>query len=104
MKICYDVDGTIIHDGNPKYKFISPITGSEEPLDSTPRYEIIQMFKMHEALGFQMFIWSGGGVDYAKYWAAKLGLSATVVAKGSFRPDIAVDDQEVDLGIINIRV
>lgn len=104
MKICFDVDGTLIHDGNPDYKFISPVSGLEEPLCDTPRYEVIQMFHMYKAMGFEMGIWSGGGIDYAKHWAAKLGLSATILEKGSIRPDIAVDDLDVDLGVINIRV
>jgi hypothetical protein len=104
MRACFDCDGTLIHDGSPEYKFINPMTGAEEPLCDTPRYDVIQMFHMYEAMGFEMFIWSGGGVDYAKQWAAKLGLSATVVAKGSFRPDVAVDDEAVELGHTNIRV
>lgn len=104
MRIAFDVDGTILHDGNPRFKFISPESGMEEPLCDTPRYDIIAMFHAYEAMGFEMVIWSGGGVDYAKRWAARLGLQATVLEKGSIRPDIAVDDQDVNLGITNIRV
>jgi len=103
-KIAFDVDGTLVHDGNPDFKFLNPETGNEEPLCDTPRYDVIALFKSFQGLGFEMFIWSGGGVDYAAHWAARLGLSATVVGKGSFRPDIAVDDLDVDLGHTNIRV
>lgn len=53
-------------------------------------------------------MWSGGGVDYAQHWVRKLGLDATVVAKGSFKPDIAVDDLAnspgFNLGITNLPV
>lgn len=104
MKVAFDVDGTLVHDGSPRFKFLSPVTGEMEPLCDTPRYDVISMFHMYEALGFEMYIWSGGGIDYAKHWAAKLGLSATVVEKGSFRPDVAVDDLAVKLGSTNIRV
>jgi hydroxymethylpyrimidine pyrophosphatase-like HAD family hydrolase len=104
MRVAFDVDGTLVHDGNPAFKFLSPTSGVEEPLCDTPRYDVIAMFHAYQTLGFEMFIWSGGGVEYAKHWAAKLGLSATVVEKGSFRPDIAVDDCDVKLGIANIRV
>lgn len=93
--ICFDVDGTLIHQAGE--------------LADTPRYEIIQLYKSFEALGWQMVVWSGGGVDYARHWAAKLGLnSAHVVPKGSLKPDIAVDDMahesEFNLGIVNIAV
>src|SRR3989304_8868563 len=74
----FDVDGTLI---------------SME--DDTPRYEVIQLYKLLEKFGCEMFIWSGGGVDYAAMHARKLGLKGTVVAKGSFQPDIAIDDMDL---------
>jgi hypothetical protein len=43
-------------------------------------------------------------MDYAEMWKQKLGLDATVVEKYSFVPDIAVDDEEFNLGKVNIRV
>lgn len=90
----FDVDGTLIHSDN-----------SAPELYQTPRYEVIQLFKAFEKLGFQMFIWSGGGTDYAARWAQKLGLSATIVVKGSFTPAIAIDDQpDARLGRVNIYV
>ena len=51
-----------------------------------------------------MRIWSGGGVDYAERWSQELGLKATLVEKRSFKPDLAFDDMNVNLGIVNIRV
>lgn len=92
--IAFDVDGTLIHQAGE--------------LIDTPRYDIIQLFKMFSNLGWTMYIWSGGGVDYATRWAEKLGLKATIVVKGSFKPDIAVDDMahesEFNLGTVNISV
>ena len=94
MKIAFDVDGTLIHQ-------------SGEKID-TPRYDVINLFLAFEKLGNEMYIWSGGGVDYAARWAEKLGLDAKVVEKGSFKPDIAVDDMahesEFNLGVVNIEV
>lgn len=104
MKVAFDVDGTLIHDANPRFTFLNPATGMEEPLCDTPRYDVIALFRSLQSLGCEMYIWSGGGLDYATRWAGKLGLSATVVEKGSFQPDIAVDDLAVELGRANIRV
>lgn len=94
VKIAFDVDGTLIHQAGE--------------LCDTPRYDIIQLFKSFEALGYDMYIWSGGGIDYATHWRDKLGLTAKVVGKGSFTPDIAVDDMahesEFNLGKVNLDV
>lgn len=56
------------------------------------------------ALGCDMYIWSGGGIDYAENWARKLGLEAKIVEKGSFKPDLAFDDMETALAAVDIRV
>jgi len=89
-KICFDVDGTLIH-----------IIGEKE---DSPRYPVVHLFHLLEQFGFEMYIWSGGGIDYAERWAQKLGLSAKIVEKGSFVPDIAIDDEYVSLGKVNIKV
>jgi len=95
--VAFDVDGTLIKQG----------VMSED----TPRYEVIQLFKLLESFGCEMYVWSGGGIDYAKRWVEKLGLDAHVVAKKSFTPDIAIDDFPEDdlwykspLGSVNLRV
>jgi len=86
IKVCFDVDGTLI-------------THSD-----VPRYDIIAIYKSLEKLGCQLYIWSGGGCQYAERWAEKLGLYGTIIRKGSIKPDIAFDDEEVKLGLINIKV
>lgn len=93
LRVAFDVDGTLIHQVGLK--------------EDTPRYDIIALFHSFEKLGCEMFIWSGGGTDYAARWAEKLGLSAKIVPKEAsqgFVPDIAFDDLAVELGKINIRV
>ena len=90
MKVAFDVDGTLIHQ-----------VGERE---DTPRYDVISLFSSLERMGCIMYIWSGGGEDYAARWRDKLGLSAIVVSKGSFEPDMAVDDMEVKLGVVNLKV
>ena len=96
LNIFFDVDGTLIWP-----------EGIPNELPDTPRYEVIQLFHAFERLGCRMFIWSGGGCDYAIRWRDRLGLKASVITKGAVDPDIidiAVDDEEVKLGIVNIKV
>ncbi len=90
MKIIFDVDGCLIHQVGEK--------------TDTPKYDVIQLFHLFESFGWEMYIWSGGGIDYAKRWAEKLGLNAKIISKGEIKPDIAVDDEEVTLGVVNIQV
>lgn len=89
LTIAFDVDGTLIGLQN-----------------DSPRYEIIQVFLTLHNLGHNMVIWSGGGVDYAERWAFKLGLDwqTQILAKGSIVPDIAFDDEDVQLGKVNVKV
>jgi len=90
--VAFDVDGTLI------------------TYDDVPRYDVIQLYHLLESFGCQMFIWSGCGIDYAQRWSEKLGLKGRVVAKGSFKPHIAIDDfpsgivWEDPLGAANICV
>ena len=91
LKVAFDVDMTlIIEDENGK---------------SVPHYDVITLFKALENFGCKMYIWSGSGMDYAKQWKDKLGLEAEIVAKGSFTPDIAIDDiANTKLGKVNLIV
>lgn len=84
MKAAFDCDGTLITFGGD------------------PNYPVIDLFHALEKLGVEMYIWSGGGNDYAERIARRLGLKATIVTKGSFKPDLAIDDQTASLGISNI--
>ncbi len=81
----FDVDGTLIDF----------FTGK-------PRYEIIALFHAFQKRDIKMFIWSGQGIEHAKETAGRLNLQAQCVEKGSFTPDIAVDDEERHNGKINI--
>jgi len=98
VTVAFDVNNTLIDN-------IEQLEGTEiEGLDDTPRYEIIQIFYFFQNKGCDMYIWSTDGPEYAEEWAKKLGLSAKIVEKGSFIPDITFDDTEVSLGKVNIRV
>ena len=92
--IAFDTDDTLI--------IPSIVTGM--PYD-TPNYDTIALFKWFQAQGNDMVIWSGGGVDYAKMWADKLGLVARILPKEkNDSVDLCFDDMVVDLAKINLRV
>ena len=93
ITICFDIDGCLIWSEGM----------GEEP--DSPRYEIINLLKTFDKLfKCEIFIWSGGGIEYSRRWKEKLGLNYPVITKGSFTPDIAVDDEEVNLGKVNLKV
>ena len=91
LKVAFDVDGTLI---------------TEDYTYGSPRYEVIRLFHWFKKQGHTMFIWSGGGVEYAEQWRDKLGLEAFVIPKDKkqLKADIAVDDCEADLATVMIYV
>lgn len=91
LTVAFDVDSTLITQ--------DPTTGRD-----VPNHKVLDLFRTYSDLGCQMVIWSGSGEDYAEQWRDKLGLQATILRKGSVTVDIAVDDQQVVLGKINIQI
>lgn len=91
-RFAFDVDGTLI---------------KKTDNGDVPRYDIVQMALTLSALGHTVFVWSGGGVDYARNWAAKLGLLPVIRVLGKSRDysiDVAFDDHAVDLAKVNVIV
>lgn len=95
MKIAFDVDDTLIVP--------SVATGLAY---ETPNYDTIAIYKWFQSQGYEMIIWSGSGIDWAKTWGEKLGLTPFTVRvkEKSNDIDIAFDDCRVDLAKVNIRV
>lgn len=88
LTICFDIDGTLFdYKNNPKWK-------------------IIHMAKaLLEVNTNRVFFWSGGGIDYARMRCRQAGLPEDrVISKGEFKPDIAIDDEDVTLGFSNIKI
>jgi len=92
MIIAFDVDGTLIN------------------FDNTPNYRVIDILRWFQQNGDRIIIWSGGGMNYAEHWNNKLGLNADEVVfktKESalkINPDIAFDDEFINLGKVNIKI
>lgn len=91
-RVAFDVDGTLIKktsDGD------------------VPRYDVIEVMLWMSALGHTVFVWSGGGEDYARQWVRKLGLTPfcrVIPKQAHFGIDLAFDDQEAELAKVTVRV
>ena len=103
LLVAFDVDDTLIVP--------AVATGFDRDV---PNYETIAVYRWFQAQGCTMVIWSGGGEDYARMWAGKLGLTADYYVDKHFaqahplllgKPDIAFDDSSyLDLGVVNVQV
>lgn len=88
--VVFDVDGTLIDEND------------------VPRVEVLDILREHHKRGDVIYVWSGGGVGYAKSRVLELGISALVtgfVRKAAGQGfDVAYDDQDVKLATVNRRV
>ena len=98
MNIAFDIDDTLWKVRLPQG-------------DQVPDYDLIQVLRWFHANGDNCFIWSAGGMDYAKTIATKLGLDemVTIIPKPPLygndpKIDIAFDDSEITLGKTNVLV
>lgn len=110
MKIAFDIDDTL-------WKIVRYIDDKGHKAGrQVPDYDLIQVLRWFYNNGDEVFIWSAGGMDYAKTIAEKLGLidMVTIIpkmhtdkeGKGTGMPlmDIAFDDCESRLAKVDIRV
>src|SRR3990167_5910232 len=79
-KIAFDIDDTLWKVRVRTHK------DGHQIGDQVPDYDLIQVFRWFVNNGDEVFVWSAGGVDYAKIIVEKLGLDemVTVIPKGSF--------------------
>jgi len=98
MKIAFDIDNTLWLVNNAKGR-------------SEPNQELLAVLKWFCGNNDEVYIWSSGGVEYAKEIADKLGVGGLVqcIEKPDFGGhhhdmDIAFDDKEKNLAKINILV
>jgi len=104
LVVAFDVDDTLIVP-SVAMRAKSGVVMSGPGRD-TPNYENVAAYKWFQRQGCYMIIWSGSGLDWAKTWAEKLGLTADEFPAKQKRQDvdIAIDDCVVDLGRVNARV
>lgn len=102
--IAFDVDGTI---------YGSPWSHKGEPVLNVRTVQIMQLFKEH-VKNCKIFVWSGGGKDYAEQIVNKFGLERWVdrcFGKQDYdeiidgQVDIAFDDEyNFDMAAVNLIV
>ena len=96
VSIAFDVDGTLRNNTT----------------DTTqePNKRIVELFNILASFkNVKLYVWSGGGKEYAERFARLYGLPVkenNCISKFSgFKPDIAIDDiQDTALGSINLIV
>jgi phosphoserine phosphatase len=111
VTICFDVDGTLAHNG--------ALAEHEIVANERIRTLLITLAHMKNT---KIIVWSGGGELWARQVTAQLGLSKYVDGYGDkhlmgkdeagkyifapdIKPDIAIDDiQDCDLGLVNLIV
>ena len=105
-KIAFDIDDTL-------YKVRIRKVDGRDIGDQVPDYDLIQVLRWFYNNEDEIFVWSGGGIDYAQTIVDKLGLTSmvTVIPKvelydksNSQNIDIAFDDEETRLAKVDIKV
>jgi hypothetical protein len=108
LKIAVDVDGTLISSKPPYTGWYSQ--NAQVPI---PRKDVLDKIREHCLAGDEVWIWSGGGKEYAESIARHIdlenmkgikiaGYMSKVWNDGSF--DIAYDDEIVNLAQKNIQI
>lgn len=96
IKIAFDVDGTLRCNCTDTCQ--------------DPNSRIVDLFKILSTFkNAELYVWSGGGADYARRFAYKLALpvkDTNCISKiGAPQMDIAIDDiQDTAIGTINLIV
>ena len=94
--IAFDVDDTLVVP--------ACATGFDRDV---PNYDTIAVYRWLQAQGHEMVIWSGGGANYARVWADRLGLVADYYEdkrNSSLLVDLAFDDSDLELATVNLKV
>ena len=95
LVIAFDVDDTLLTP-----RIVTPWDYE------TPHYENIQAYKWFQKQGCHMIVWSGSWTDWARTWSDKFWLfpDEIRVKQKSDDVDICIDDCNVDLATINLKV
>ena len=115
-KIAFDIDDTLYKIIKVDRVLADNLTMKDGGFKQVPDYDLISVLRWFYNNGDEVFVWSAGGIDYARQWVEKFGLSEMVTVmrkmntdkegKGTGMPimDIAFDDCETKLAKVDIRV
>jgi phosphoserine phosphatase len=99
LHVAFDVDNTLIKE--------------DQQGNAWPNYRVIDLLRWFIDQDHEVFIWSGGGCEYARRWADELGFQDIQVIEKSQQSakiwgvNLTVDDMPVEFGqgkILNIQV
>lgn len=93
----------LTRDSLPQPTIVFDVDGTLIDLFDQPRWEVIDMLRAFYAIGYRIFVWSGGGKGYADMVVRRLGLSSfveeTYAKSMDIHVDLAVDDvADADFG------
>lgn len=94
LKVAFDIDDTL-------WKI------RRDHGDQVPDYDLIAVLRWFYKNGDKVFVWSAGGVDYAKSIVRRLGLDdmvEVIVKEKRNDIDVAFDDAETGLAKVDVPV
>lgn len=111
MKIAIDLDDTLwklVEDKDPRPTGVGAMCACGIPMKQEVDQTMVDLVQSL-ILDHQVFIWSAGGVEYAKNWIKRFcpaweSLVEVIPKEKGQGIDVCVDDQEVDLAPILLRI
>ena len=98
LVVAFDVDDTLL---------IPNVAMEESEFDEwNPHYKNINAYKWFQSQWYYMIIWSGSWVEWAKKWSEEFLLFPDEIRekRKSEDVDLSIDDCNVDLASINLKV
>jgi 2-polyprenyl-6-methoxyphenol hydroxylase-like FAD-dependent oxidoreductase len=95
--VAFDVDGTLVST------HFTTAEGAPVALEDVRTL----VWAFHDLFDARIIVWSGSGELYARQMAKEIHITQWVDAycvKGSVSADIAIDDEDVQLGTVNLRL
>lgn len=112
MRIAFDLDDTlwkIVEDTQPRLHGVGAMCACGVPVRQEVDQELSSLVHSLIVADHKVIIWSAGGVEYVKNWIRTFSpgweASVEILPKEAGHDiDITIDDQEITLGKVNLRV
>lgn len=110
-RVAFDIDDTLwklVEDTKPRVPGLGPNCACGTHLKQELDPEMVAILRMHVRNGDDVFVWSAGGLEYARSFVERFlpdDVGITVIEKRKGQGiDVCYDDQNVDLATINLLV